>query len=113
MDLTASATQAKKDGGPNLLQSESGMFQRQQLIAQAAEQNSLHDMASLGRVADVESLIQAGADREKSDAFGRTAVHMAASLGHEAVVRMLARLGAKLEQHDTMGYAPLHIAAQH
>lgn len=87
--------------------------QQASLIAKAAEPNALHDMASLGRVHDVESLIQGGADREKADAFGRTAVHMAASLGHEEVVRMLARLGAKLELHDTEGYAPLHIAAHH
>lgn len=88
-----------------------GSANRSELVAQAAQQHPLHDAACLGKVSDVEALIQAGADRERPDAFGRTVVHMAAALGHEAVIRMLSRLGAKLEVPDAMGSTPLHIAA--
>jgi len=81
------------------------------LEAQAMEASPLHDMASLGRAHAVESLIQAGADREKPDAFGRTPLHIAATLGHEMVVRSFTRLGSKLKTTDLTGATPLHLAA--
>lgn len=81
--------------------------------AEAIEQSPLHDMASLGRVHDVEHLIQAGADREKADAWGRTPMHLSAALGHDAVVRLLVKLGAHLNLNDSTGQTPLHLAALH
>eukprot|EP00746_Dinoflagellata_sp_MGD_P015791 gnl/MRDRNA2_/MRDRNA2_135266_c0_seq1.p1 gnl/MRDRNA2_/MRDRNA2_135266_c0~~gnl/MRDRNA2_/MRDRNA2_135266_c0_seq1.p1 ORF type:complete len:706 (-),score=127.08 gnl/MRDRNA2_/MRDRNA2_135266_c0_seq1:26-2143(-) len=80
---------------------------------EAIEQSPLHDMASLGRVHDVEHLIQAGADREKADAWGRTPMHLSAALGHDAVVRLLVKLGAHLNLNDSTGQTPLHLAALH
>lgn len=81
---------------------------REQLLLMGHSQ--LHDMASLGRVKDVTELIQAGAERDKSDAYGRTPLHLAAALGHDAVVRALSRMGAR-EQNDILGQAPMHLAA--
>jgi len=79
----------------------------------AIEHSPLHDMASLGRVQDVEHLIQAGADREKADAWGRTPMHLSAALGHDSVVRLLVKLGAHLNLSDQSGQTPLHLAALH
>lgn len=90
-----------------------GLPPLQQLLQAAAELHPLADMACLGRVQAVENLIQSGADREKTDCFGKSPLHSAAALGHEAVVQKLARLGAKLENPDLLGRAPLHLAARH
>lgn len=56
-----------------------------------------------GRTADVERLVEMGADPAKSDKTGMPGFHSAASRGHTDTVRTLIRLGAPLEQLNMYG----------
>ena len=56
-----------------------------------------------GRTADVEKLVEMGADSAKSDKTGMPGFHSAASRGHTGTVRALIRIGAPLEQLNMYG----------
>ena len=69
-------------------------------------------------LAAAETLLEAGADVNAPDGWGRTSLHLAVADGHNidpaALRRFLARLlssGADPDVQDNMGWTPLHLAA--
>ncbi len=63
--------------------------------------------ALLGRVSDVERLIEAGASVEARDSWGRTPLMLAACCGHYDVMDLLIKRGASVEAQDEAGNTPL------
>jgi hypothetical protein len=64
-------------------------------------------------VAVVTALVEAGADKEASDADGWTPLNVAACEGHVAVVTALVEAGADKEAAAADGWTPLNVAACH
>ena len=82
------------------------------LVAFAAEGASLVSAARKGRVDQVRTLIEEGADLEKRDFGGNTAIYHAARKGHADVVRLLAEAGADIDVDNRFGSTPLHVASR-
>ena len=61
---------------------------------------------SRGEAAEVESLLEDGADPCAADYDQRTALHLACSEGHEAAVAVLIKAGAPLSVTDRWGHTP-------
>ena len=66
--------------------------------------------ARMGHEEVVHCLLQAGADKDKTDNDGQTAMHMAARMGHEEVVRCLLQAGADKDKADNTGKTAMHLA---
>ncbi|CAL8467651.1 g7189 [Coccomyxa elongata] len=73
----------------------------------------LHRAAQKGDLAEVESLLQKGADPGVKDGEGRTPLHHAVMRSHLAVVEALLDLGGPvlLLSKDILGCTPVHLAA--
>ena len=61
----------------------------------------------------VRLLIDAGADLDKADDFGRTQLLVASENGYLEVVELLIKAGAKLDMVDVYGVTPLYSACQY
>ena len=75
-------------------------------------QTSLHVAAQNGCLEVVDLLLEAGADKEICDMYGRTPLHWAAYCGHLEIVRFLLQSGADKDKCDTDGTPPLHYASE-
>ncbi|XP_036378253.1 protein phosphatase 1 regulatory subunit 16A [Megalops cyprinoides] len=62
-------------------------------------------------LADVQALIQSGADLNAQDDQGTTLLHIAAANGYQIVGELLLEQRAKVEEKDSDGWTPLHAAA--
>ncbi|XP_049853777.1 poly [ADP-ribose] polymerase tankyrase-1-like isoform X2 [Schistocerca gregaria] len=71
----------------------------------------LIEAAKQGRVEELRALLEAGADIDGKDIYGRTALHTAAWNRHVEAVRTLLYAGADVSARDNEEYAPLHMAA--
>jgi ankyrin repeat protein len=71
----------------------------------------IHEAAKAGEVAQVEILIQAGADVDEKDAGSKTALHWAADLGHIGVVQVLVANGTNVDAKDFSGMTGLFLAS--
>src|SRR3990172_7504907 len=82
--------------------------------ADAKERNlALIAAARDGNLAQVQALLDAGANVNAVDEFGKTPLHGAAARGHVEVVRALrAAAGANVNARDDFGRTPLHEAAE-
>ena len=84
------------------------------LLAAAARSSaqSLLDVAKNGTPAQVEAAVEAGANIEEIDHFGRTPLMYAAwSNGSLDVIALLLRAGARVEDRNNGGVTPLMYAA--
>lgn len=73
---------------------------------------ALHAAVSLGNVAMVETLLDAGANIDMpSEINGGRAAHLAASNGDSQMLELLAERGADIDAVDSLGQTPLHLAA--
>ncbi len=71
------------------------------------------DAAERGDLAEVRSLLRAGADVNAAQNDGMTALHWAASNGHAEIARTLLYAGATVRATTRLGgYTPLHLAAR-
>lgn len=69
--------------------------------------------AKRGEVAEVESLVESGADVNAANASGQTPLHLAAANGDADMVRVLIEDGAEFDMPDSgAGLSALHVAAQ-
>ena len=66
-----------------------------------------------GLTSIVNILLDAGADKEVKDEYGRTPLDVAAWEGHTDIVKLLLDAGADKEVKDRDGRTPLHFAAMH
>ena len=73
----------------------------------------LHEAASRGHKAIVETLLKAGAIIDARKKCGSTPLHVAAGKGHTEVVEVLLQAHADKEALDEAWYTPLHKAAAH
>ena len=71
----------------------------------------IHEAAKVGEVAQVELLIEAGADVDERDAGSKTALHWAADLGHIDVVQVLVANGTNVDAEDFSGMTSLFLAS--
>jgi ankyrin repeat protein len=71
----------------------------------------LHVAAIKGFSEILSMLIQAGADIEAQDDFGRTPLHWACQLGHAPVVHSLIDAGVFINPEDKYGDTPLKVSA--
>ncbi|XP_041824388.1 protein phosphatase 1 regulatory subunit 16A [Melanotaenia boesemani] len=62
-------------------------------------------------LADVQTLVQSGADLNAQDNNGATLIHIAAANGYMSVAELLVEHRAQLEVKDSDGWTPLHAAA--
>jgi ankyrin repeat protein len=67
--------------------------------------------AAAGRVVEVHSLLEAGADVAACDVSGDSALHWAAKQGYIQIVKALYNAGAAINSVNTDGWTPLHFAA--
>lgn len=77
------------------------------------ELTPLHYAAMAGRLDDVLTLLQAGADIEARDRDGNTPLHEAARCNSTQVALALLQHGAQIHACDNEGSTPLHLAAYH
>jgi ankyrin repeat protein len=59
----------------------------------------------------IQALVNAGADVNMADNWGRTSLHRAAEIGRVEVVQAFLHLGASLNKADNEGWTPLYAAA--
>lgn len=78
-----------------------------EMIQHASRNADLIKAALLGRVSDVERLIEDGAMVEARDTWGRTPLMLAACCGHYDVMDLLIKRGASVEAQDEAGNTPL------
>ena len=71
---------------------------------------ALHDAAESGDLAEVQRLVDGGANIEATDERGRTPLHWAAVKGHEEMARLLVASKANIEATNNRGDTPLHCA---
>nr|XP_043632103.1 potassium channel SKOR-like [Erigeron canadensis] len=67
----------------------------------------VNSSAHNGDLAQLKSLIRAGADPNKTDYDGRSPLHLAASKGHESIAFFLIQNGADVNISDKFGNTPL------
>jgi len=79
-------------------------------LAAALRLTPLHLAALRGDAAEVERLLNSGADPNVRDVFGRTPLHYAAARNHKAVAELLLSRGADPNAED--GETPLDLAAK-
>ena len=72
----------------------------------------LHDAAGQGNLNAVRALLEAGADLNARDRFGRTPLHEAAAAGFVAAVELLLANGADPNAKDHSGLTPIHEAVR-
>ena len=72
---------------------------------------TLHEAAGKGDLAEVERLLDEGADVNIKDEGGATPLHAAAFGGHRDVIRLLMARGADVNAQDNDGDTPLGFAA--
>jgi ankyrin repeat protein len=72
---------------------------------------ALHRAASTGDLKGVQTAIEAGANPNSLDDYGRTPLHCAASAGQSTVIRALVAAGANTENASRSGFTPLMLAA--
>jgi ankyrin repeat protein len=77
----------------------------------SAKDNDLIKAAGSGDVQRVKELIDAKADVETKDKFGRTPLMVAATNGHVDIVSLLLDKGANIEANDKFGHTALILAA--
>lgn len=70
----------------------------------------LLDAAEVGDAATLTTLLEAGADPDASDPFGRTAVMLASAGGHDAIIRTLLDAGADVHARSQVGWTALMFA---
>ncbi|KAH7110423.1 putative ankyrin repeat-containing protein [Dactylonectria estremocensis] len=71
----------------------------------------LLDSGKNGHLDVAQLFVEAGADKEAKDDYGRTALHRAARNGHLDVARLLVETGADKEAKDGDGRTALHLTA--
>ena len=76
------------------------------------KEEKLFDAVKSGDLAEVERLLNAGADIEARDRWGNTPLHYACINGHTEVARMLLDHGADVGARDQWGDTPLHLACE-
>ena len=81
-------------------------------IAAHADNTDLIEATRANDVAQVELLLDNGADTEGTDEHGHTALHFAAGYGNAEIARMLIEHGADVDAVGRIGNTPLLIAAQ-
>ena len=69
---------------------------------------SIHQAAKDGNIEAVKQHLDAGADVNTKDEFGRTPLHGAAYKGHKETVELLIAKGADVNAKDKRGWTPLH-----
>ena len=72
----------------------------------------LHMACDLGDNKSISLLLNAGADKDKSDINGRSPLFIACERGFKEIAEMLLKAGADKEQSDIDGYHPLLIACK-
>jgi ankyrin repeat protein len=82
------------------------------LVAACAARPPLHSAARQGESAQLEALLEAGADPNAIDNNGRTPLHHAARRGQQASVEALLARGARPDVRDENGTTALHTAAR-
>jgi len=70
----------------------------------------LHTAATYGRLAEVQMLLDQGANANYKNSFGETALHLAAKAGHKEVVRLLLEAGSDGMAKNNDGKTPRHLA---
>src|SRR5215470_15860277 len=73
-------------------------------------QAALMDAVNLGDTASVMSLINAGANVNAKDSFGRTPLSLAAQHGRVETIDVLLRAGADPNVRDQLGWTPITLA---
>ena len=80
--------------------------------AASGERTALHEAAERSQADEVTRLLEAGADVEARDNFGRTALYGAASKGDLGIVKVLLEHGADAEARAMMGRTPRDLATR-
>lgn len=75
-------------------------------------QTPLHSAAWKGDVAQIQSLIAAGADVNSASSFGTTPLHAAVVNNQLQAVKVLLQLGARVDARDGLGRTPLFAAME-
>jgi len=75
-----------------------------------AGRTDLHHAANEGRTADVEALLDSGANPALADRQGWTPLHFAAQSQHADIARVLLRVGAAVDAGDVFGKTTLGVA---
>ena len=76
------------------------------------DDRQLFNAAAWGNLAEVQKLLEQGADKDKANEIGTTPLLIAAENGHLAVVRYLVEQGADKNKAMNQGATPLYIATQ-